>query len=422
MLRKIVLMLLAAAACAAAQQAPPPSAAPLLQVEDVVREVLATHPSVAGARLLAEAQRRRVSPAGALPDPTLTVAYMGDVAPFRTQAGDPSSYRGVSAMQMLPLGGKRELRREMARAELHTSEADELAVARRLRADAEAACYDYFYYGRALEITARDKMRLEQLVEITAARYRVGKAAQAELLRAQLEVSMLLQRAATLEQQRTTAAARLNLLMGRAMDAPLPPAAEPVRAPLPELAALAPAAQTGDPMLQREQTMVERSRLAVTAAHKEYIPDLSVGYMFQQRTGMPEMYGAQFSLNLPVFNKTRQRENEAAAHLELSSAEKGREARKLELAWELQQMHSMATNAARMLDLYDKAILPQSELALQSAESSYTAGAVDLLMVIANFTAIHGYQLDYARQLADYATALARIEAMTGAPASEAKQ
>ncbi len=68
----------------------------------------------------------------------------------------------------------------------------------------------------ALEITARNQQRLEQLAEITEARYRVGKAMQQDVLRARLEISMLLQRTAALQQQKLTAAARLNTLMGRA--------------------------------------------------------------------------------------------------------------------------------------------------------------------------------------------------------------
>lgn len=417
MVRKYMLFLLLAAAPLSAQQAPAVTqsfTSPVLTIDDVVREVQERNPAIAGSRQVVEAQRRRVVQAGALPDPTVTVSYMGDAAPFKTQSMDPSSYRGLTAMQMLPLGGKRELRREMARKEVTASQADETAVVRRLTADAKAAYYDYFYYGRALEITNRNKARLEQMADISEARYKVGKAMQADVLRAHVEVSMLLQKAVTLEQQRDTAAARLNTLMGRPMDAPLPPAAEVTRAPLPELTSVATQAEANDPMLQKEQSMVERNKVAIAMARKEYVPDLSVGYMYQQRPGMPDMYGMQFSVNLPIFYKSKQREGVEQAKLELAAAEKSRDSRKLELAYELKQMHTMAVNAAKMLDLYDKAIIPQAELALESAQSSYSVGTSDFLTVVTNFSTIHGYQIDYYRQLADYETALARIEALTG--------
>ncbi len=415
MYRKIVVLLLLAALPAVAQQvtsAAEPAAT--LALDDVYREVLETHPALAAAERQVAAQRQRVGLAAALPDPTVTASYMGSSVPFKTMDMDPSSYRGLSAMQMLPLGGKRGVRRALAAVDVKSGEADALAVRRRLKAEAAAAYYDYFYAGHALEVTARDKTRLEQMVSTTEARYGVGKAMQAEVLRAQLEVSMLLQRQAALEEQRDAAAGRLNLLMGRAVDAPLPPAADVARPALPTLPALVNSADVNDPMLHKEQVMIEHNALAISAAHKDYIPDLSVGYMYQQRSGMPDMYGAQFTLNIPVFYKSKQREAEAAARLDLSASEKSRDARKLEIAYDLRQMHAMASTAAKMLDLYDKAILPQAELALESAQSSYSVGGADFNSMIANFSSIHGYQLDYYRQVADYMTALSRIEALTG--------
>ena len=77
-------------------------------------------------------------------------------------------------------------------------------------------------------------------------------------------------------------------------------------------------------------------------------------------------------------------------------------------------MFAMATSADQMLDLYDKGLLPQAELTLESVNSSHTVGTTDFNTVVMSFTAIYGYQLDYYRQLADRETALARIEALTG--------
>ncbi len=421
MFHKILFVVVLGSAISAVAQEPaltsaPATAAPqgVLTLDDVIREVIASNPAIASARDTVEAQRRRISQAGALPDPNFTLSWMGDPVPFKTQNLDPSSYRGASVMQMFPLGGKRELRRAMARTEVSASEADQLATTRRLTAEARAAFYEYFYNDKALQITNRNKARLQQLADISEARYRVGKAMQQDVLRAQVEVSMLLQRAVTLEQQRQIAAARLNTLMGRPVDAPLPPAADVKKDALPPIPDLASLAEANDPMLKREQSMVERSKVAITMAQKEYVPDLSVGYMYQQRPGISDMHGMQFTVNLPIFYKSKQREGVEQAKQELSAAEKSRDARHLELSYELKQMYAMAVNADKMMDLYSKAILPQAELALQSAQSSYSVGSVDFLTVVTNFTTINGYEIDNVRQLADYETALARIEALTG--------
>jgi hypothetical protein len=92
-------------------QTPGPSPVGL---EDLVREALRQNPAVQSALHSVEAQRRRVPQAKTLPDPTAGVSWMGNIRPFSVQTGDPSSYRGVEAMQMLPYPGKLKLRGEIA--------------------------------------------------------------------------------------------------------------------------------------------------------------------------------------------------------------------------------------------------------------------------------------------------------------------
>ncbi len=46
--------------------------------------------------------------------------------------------------------------------------------------------------------------------------------------------------------------------------------------------------------------------------------------------------------------------------------------------------------------------------------SAYQVGNVDFLTLIGNFTTVLNYQTDYYRELANYQSALARMEALTG--------
>ena len=51
--------------------------------------------------------------------------------------------------------------------------------------------------------------------------------------------------------------------------------------------------------------------------------------------------------------------------------------------------------------------------------AAYQVGNVDFLSLLANFTTLWSYETDYYRQLADYQTALASIEALTGCDVTE---
>ncbi len=58
--------------------------------------------------------RARIPQAKALDEPTLSVGYMGNIAPFTLQKGDPSSGRSISISQDLPYPGKRSLKGKIA--------------------------------------------------------------------------------------------------------------------------------------------------------------------------------------------------------------------------------------------------------------------------------------------------------------------
>jgi outer membrane protein TolC len=330
--------------------------------------------------------------------------------------GDNSSYRGVTVSEQFPSPGKLKLRGEIASKEADAAQAEYETIRRRVTADVKAAYFDYFYFDRAIQTTERNKELLEKLSKIADARYRVGKAMQADVLRSQVEISRLIEKLTMLEQQRATAQARLNVFMVRPPESSLPPAAdvEPatIRYSLDELYALA---AGNDTAVLRNNSMVERSRLGVALAQREYRPDIGLSYMYQQRSALPDMNGVTVSVNIPVFYKSKQRQGVAEASEDLISAEKMRDNRLNEVKFELKQQYLSAKASDRLLTLYSKGVVPQSSLALESSMASYQVGNLDFTSLIANFTTLLDYETDYYRQLADYQTALARIEVLTGA-------
>jgi outer membrane protein, heavy metal efflux system len=388
---------------------------PVLNLADVLREALEKNPAIQSASHAVEAQRHRVPQAKSLPDPEASVGWMGNLTPFSVQEGDPSSYRGIGVMQSLPYPGKLKLRGEVAGQDVQMAQWEYEAVRRRVTADVKAAYYEYFFYDKALEITRRNKDLLQKLSSISQARYRVGKAMQQDVLKSQVEISLLLQKITVLEQQRATAQARLNSLMVRTVGSPFPPAANVELAALPEsLDSLDAAALHQDPGLQREMASVRRSQLSTDLARKDYRPDFSIAYMFEQRPLMPDMNGMTFTMNVPVFYKTKQREQVRQAQEEVISAERSRDNRANDLQFELKQQYLAAQAAKQLLDLYTKAVVPQASLALESSMSAYEVGNVDFLTMLANFTTVLDYEVDYYRELSDYQTALARMEPLVG--------
>ena len=390
--------------------------ASVLQLDDALQEALQNNPSLQSALHTAQAERRGVYQASSFPDPKLSINWMGDITPFSVQTNDPSSYRGLAAMQELPFPGKRRLRGEMAGREADAAQADYEGLRRRLSAEVKSAYYDYWYYDKAVQVTLQNKDLLQKLSQIAEARYRVGKGIQQDVLKSQVELSLLLQKLTMLQQQRATAAARLTALLARPPEQPLPPPADiPGATPLNySLDQLYQFAQRSDPGLQREQHMLERSQLAANLAHRDYYPDLAVGYMYEQRPLLPDMHGFTFTVNIPVFYKSKQRQELAEAGEQVAAAEKSRQNRQNELNFQVKQEYLAAKASEQLLQLYSQGVVPQSSLALESSMSAYQVGTVDFLSVLTNFSTVVSYQIDYYRELANYQTSLAQLESVTG--------
>jgi outer membrane protein TolC len=77
------------------------------------------------------------------------------------------------------------------------------------------AYYDLFLAQKSREIVEKNKNLLQQFAEISEARYKVGRAAQQDVLKAQVEVSRLLDRLAVLDREHETAWVRINTLLYR---------------------------------------------------------------------------------------------------------------------------------------------------------------------------------------------------------------
>jgi outer membrane protein TolC len=392
-----------------------PSAQEPTTLTVLVQEALKKNPAVQSASRQVQALRHRVPQAKALPDPTVGVGWEGNLAPFSVQTGDPSSYRGITASQMLPYPGKLNLQGKIADREAEAAYWDYENVRRRVVADVKTAYYDYAFYTRAIETTQRNKDLLEKLSKISEARYRVGKGVQQDVLKSQVEISLVEQRLTMLEQQLKTVQARINTLLFRDPETPLPPTTiEPAKLEysLEQLYQMAVAQDTG---IQREQRMVERSQYAVSLAKKSYYPDFTVAYMFQQRPELPDMNGFTVSVNVPVFYKAKQREAVRESTEQLLSAEQSKDNRKTELFFSVKEQYLMAKSSERLFQLYAQGVVPQSSLALESSMSAYQVGNVDFLTILSNFTTVLDYEVNYYREVANYNMALARLELFVGA-------
>ncbi|HLE36219.1 MAG TPA: TolC family protein [Candidatus Acidoferrales bacterium] len=394
----------------------PTTTADVVKLADLVAEAERKHPAILAATRLVQAKRARVPQARALPDPQLSIGYMGDPAPFKTQANDPASYRQFGVMQEFPYPGKRELRGKIAEKEVDAEGWNVEAARRRVRAEVKLAYFELWGVDRALDTTQKNKDLLEKLARIAEERYKVGKGLQQDVLRAHVEVTRVLQRLTILRQRRRTLEARLNSLLLRPPDSPFGPLEAVEKSSFAyTLDELLEKGVANAPEIRRQEQLIEQSQVAVNLAKRDYYPDFSIGWDYQNRgSGMPEMFGLRFTVNLPVFYKGKQRQALSEASFTLAATREIREAVKTTLLFQVKEQYLTARASEELLTLYAKGIVPQSMLALESALAAYQVGSLDFLSLITNFITVLDYEISYYEELANHQKALARIEEITG--------
>jgi outer membrane protein, heavy metal efflux system len=386
-----------------------------LRLDDLVAEALRSNPEIRAAGQRVEALQARVPQVKTLPDPTVSTGWMGKPAPFVFNSAATMSYRGVSAMEMFPFPGKLKLRGKIADRESRAAWWEYEAARRRVVSEVKVAYFEYGYFHKALEITQNNRVLLEKLTNIAEARYEAGQGLQQDVLKGQVELSQILTRITILEEEQQTAAARINTLLDRDPETPLAPPAPLAQTKLTytldELDRLARANDTG---IEHDQQLIERDQDAVALARKSYDPDFSVSSTYMRMPSGMNLYGASVGVNIPIFYKSKQREEVFEASRNLASDRSAQENRRTTLNYLVKQQFLAAEQATKLATLYSQAIVPQASQTLESSQLAYETGKADFLTMLDNFINLLDFQVNYHHEISNYEISLARLEPLVG--------
>ncbi len=412
---KIGVVCLLAAPLAAQAPALAPRAVPLAAL---VREAEAANPAILAAQRTWRAARQKPSQAAALPDPEFEFSTMnvGGPLPLTGLPDQMMGYAGLGVSETLPFPGKLRLRGEMARkAAAEASQA--VALTRRQVRAAVASAYDRISgFQETLALLGRDHGLLRTLAKIAAERYAVGQGNQADVLKAQLQLTELLAEQTVQQRERNTAEARLKQLLNRPLDSPDIKAERLTQSPAPPPPARMATGLNENPALRARALETARRQLGVRLARRNFIPDLHVAYMYEATgPGFPYRTGLSVGLSLPLFLRRKQGAALTEASESLAAARDVYTEQRNQLAYQERQFFLQARADARLLHIYRGGLLPQSAATWRSALTAYEAGREDFETVITAFVAYQNLQERYWQTLADHETALARLREVVGA-------
>lgn len=370
-------------------------------------------PELAARALATVAARARVTVAGSLPDPTVQV--MSD--DIDREAGPRPNKMIYSFQQEVPLWGRRDLRREVARAEVGQMAAQALAAEAELAERVKVAFARYYTSYEAVHRTEDLHRAIHSVSQVARERYAQGRGEQQEVFRAEVETTRVATEIIRLEAALRSAQGQLNALLVRRADAPL---ARPERLrPLPDARALdavrlAERARGTNPILAADASAVRGAETNRRLTDRNWYPDVTLGAAAIDRSGFgPPGYQAWVAFKVPLQWGLREAQT-AEAGAQARAARARLEAREQQIRSDLAEAVAGFEGSRRTADLIRRQLLPQAEALVRSGAAGYGFGRVDLATVL---RAQHD-QADFRLQLLsaefDAQRQLALIERLVG--------
>lgn len=386
---------------------------------ELVKEAEQNNPQIQSARQGWQAAKQVPSQVSTLPDPqfNLQQVNVGSPRPFAGYTNSDFAYIGLGVSQDFPYPGKLRLKGEIAKRDADVSQQQYESVRLSILAQVKEAYFQLAYLSKTLGILESDGQLLQQLEKAADARYRSGMGNQQDLLRAQLEQTKLLREITMHHLEVAKSQARLKQLLNRSQVSPDVEPTELSTTPLPySYEELWAATKAQNPQIAGAEKMVERQKLQVDSAHKDFYPDFNLQYMWQRTdpTQFRAYYMLSFGVRVPIYRSRKQRPELAQAEAELSRSRSEVEVQSQEVAAQLQNAYDTAQKTADLLKIYQEGLIPQSRAGFQAGMAAYQNNRQDFQSALSSVLDVLHFDEEYWQGLAEREAALARLEELTG--------
>jgi outer membrane protein TolC len=386
---------------------------------ELLEEAEKHNPKIEAARQNWQAAKQVPTQVSTLPDPQFNLQHLsvGSPRPFAGYTNSDFAYIGLGISQDIPYPGKLKLRGEIEKREADVSQQQIESIRRAVLAEVKATYFQLAYLSKTLAILREDGELLKQVEQAADARYRSGMGTQQDILQAQLQRTKLVSEIAMHHLEVGKLEARLKELLNRAQGSADIEPADLVESTLAQTYdELLTAAKAQNPELAGAQKMIEKQSLQVDLARKDFYPDFNVQYMWQRTD--PTLFRAYYMLSVgvrvPIYRSRKQKPELAQAQSEEVRARSEFEAQSQQLAAELRAQYVVAQQTAELLKIHREGLAPQSRTSFQSGLAAYQSNKQDFQPVLTAFLDVLHLDEEYWQNLANYETAIVRLEQITG--------
>ncbi|MGD0887483.1 MAG: TolC family protein [Thermodesulfovibrionales bacterium] len=385
-----------------------------LNLNDLIGEALKNNHEILISESKIDASGYRIPQVKSLPDPLFSFGYQNVGFGQYTYGKSDDAWWAFSASQMFPFPGKLSLKGEMAAQETESLKSSYLGIRLMTIEKVKEVYYDLFLAYKDIDLIRDRTILFSRIEDAAVARYSSGMGVQQEVLMAQAEKYMLLEKEEMMKQKIQSVEAMLNATIGRDVTSPL---GRPVEVGRTELSVtmdeLLKTHVEHSPFVEEKAKMVAAAEAKVKMAEKEYYPDFTINAGYFKRGGeFEDMWSLTTAINIPIFYKTKQRQGVLEAKALLLTAEHELVATKIMLSSTIRDNYSMMKTAERLMELYKEGLIPKTYQDFESALAGYATGKVEALTVISRLKTLLDYDTLYWGQFIEREKAIARLQAI----------
>jgi len=394
---------------------------PGLTIDQLVEFAFEANPQVKSARARWKSAEHSIRQNYAPADPIFTFMNIDSARnPFQQ-----ASEHTLQVTESFQFPGKALLQADNAKRTAEIARLTYVATLRDLRAQTQTAFYQDLLDDALADVTAERVANLERVLRVTQAAYSASQVTQDDFISAEFDLAAARQQGDQSRVAEQNDETRLNQLLDRRPDEPLPLdrrlELKPIETPLDTLSERA--IEVRQEIIQA--ALSERtSEVAQQLARLEYAPDYQAGYFFDHyltTSGAPapnriEDHSITIGFNLPIFFWLRQREDVTRAGYDLDAARYDLGSLKSQTAATVTELYRSVQLGYRTAMLYRDTLIPLAREDFEVALVAYSAGKVDFATLSASLLRSYDSRAAYLQGANQFLAARVALEQAIGEP------
>ncbi len=386
-------------------------------IDSLVAEALQNNPELKAARNITNAAKTKIDQVSTWEAPQVGIEFFQTpISSFPNPIKDGME-TDYFVQQMFPFPGKLSAMGEAAENNANMFEAQFKALEREIIKNVKTTYYELYLVQKKIELNEENQELLKNFIQIATKQYEVGMGKQPDIIRAQTELSTLINDGINLQKEKTSIEAMLNTLLSRPANLPIGETKEIYDSiPRWDFGQLSNLSYNYRNELKAMNFNVDMYRSELKASKIEYFPDIMGRLMYKNMTGTTDFWAAMIGVSIPLAPWSQGKYTAKVEENELnikSSEEQYKNMRNM-VSYEVQNAIVKIESNRNLVELYGDTVIPQAEQTLQSTIAAYQTGKTEFLMLIDAYRMLLMVRLDYYMSVMSFMESQAALEQAVG--------